>query len=86
MRKVTIHERSIPTVGELYELCAEAGETVSVVFHRSGRRDIGIRPPNRDSVTVSVTLTHAEALALAGVLVGAFVDVEIEDDEEPIVA
>jgi K+/H+ antiporter YhaU regulatory subunit KhtT len=84
MRKVTVHERSIPSVGDLYELCAETGETVSVVFHRSGRRDIGIRPPDRDSTTVSVTLTHAEAIALAGVLAGVFVDVKIEDDAEPV--
>jgi hypothetical protein len=54
-----------------------------VVFHRSGRRDLGIRLSGRDSTDITVTLNQAEAIALAGVLTGVYVDVKIEDDDEP---
>jgi len=82
--EVTVREQSLPGIGTLFELRVHTGDWVSVVFHRSRRRDVGVRQRDDDETVASVTLTEAEALALAAVLAGVLVDVESDGDSEPV--
>jgi K+/H+ antiporter YhaU regulatory subunit KhtT len=71
LRKLRIRQRSLPGFGELLELDTRSGQTVTIVVHRSGRREIGLRQRGEESAAATAPLTAAEAVALAGLLTGA---------------
>jgi TrkA domain protein len=71
LRKLRIRQRSLPGIGELLELDTRSGQTVTIVVHRSGRREIGLRRHDEESAAATAPLTAAEAVALAGLLTGA---------------
>jgi K+/H+ antiporter YhaU regulatory subunit KhtT len=74
MRKLKIHHDPLPGIGELFELVAASGCSVRVASRRSGRRDLSIGSPDADEPAVTVSLTRAEATALAALLVGAHIE------------
>jgi K+/H+ antiporter YhaU regulatory subunit KhtT len=71
VRRLSVRQRSLPGIGELLELDTRSGQTVTVVIHRSGRREIGLRQRGDETTEATAHLTAAEALALAGLLTGA---------------
>jgi len=83
MKKLTVRSWSLPGIGELLELDTRSGQTVSVVIHRSGRREIGLRQQGRDASAATAPLTAAEAVALAGLLTGARVYLSDDDQRHP---
>ncbi len=74
MRTLQVRHQRLPGIGELFELDTASGLTLTVVTHRSGRRDIasGTRDEARPAVTAG--LTRAEALAIATLLSGAHIE------------
>lgn len=80
MRKLRVRQRSLPGVGELLELDTRSGQTVTIIVHRSGRREIGLRRRGDETATATAPLTAAESVALAGLLTGAVLDLTTEDD------
>ena len=81
MRKLKVRHERLPKVGELFEVVADAGRVVTVVSHRTGRRDLSIREPASDEPLATVLLTRAEATALAALLFGAHI--ELVTDPRP---
>jgi TrkA domain protein len=71
LRKLRIRQRFLPGIGELLELDTRSGQTVTIVVHRSGRREIGLRRREEEAAAATAPLTAAEAVALAGLLTGA---------------
>jgi K+/H+ antiporter YhaU regulatory subunit KhtT len=80
VRRLSVRQRSLPGIGELLELDTRSGQTVTVVIHRSGRREIGLRRRGEETTQATAYLTAAEALALAGLLTGASVHVNAEGE------
>ena len=84
METIRVRERTVPGIGKLRELATEDGPTVSVVVRRSGGCDIGLRAPADDATAMTAALTDAEAVALAALLTGAAVFVDVEERDEPL--
>ncbi len=74
MRKVKVRHEPLPGIGEVFELDTASGLTLTVVTHRSGRREIAIGTRDEEQPIVTVGLTRAEALAIATLLSGAHIE------------
>ena len=74
MRKLKVRHQPLPGIGELFELDTASGVTLTVVTHRSGRREIAIGTGEEEQPTVTAGLTRAEALAVATLLSGAHIE------------
>lgn len=74
MRKVKVRHDPLPGIGELFQLETAAGLAVTIVTHRSGRRDIALGGADEEQPSVTVALTRAEAVAVATLLTGAFIE------------
>jgi K+/H+ antiporter YhaU regulatory subunit KhtT len=74
MRKLKVRHRPLPGIGDRFELDTADGLTVTVVSHRSGRRDIAIGEPGRDEPLAITRVTRSQAAAVALLLTGAHVE------------
>lgn len=74
MRKLKIRHERLPRIGELFELVSSSGGVVTVVSQRSGRRDLLIGAQVAHEPIATVSLTRAEATAVAALLVGAHIE------------
>jgi K+/H+ antiporter YhaU regulatory subunit KhtT len=74
MRKQKVRHVPLPGLGERFELTAASGLALTVISHRSGRRDIALGVPGADEPTAIVSLSRAEAAAVAALLVGAQIE------------
>ena len=74
MRKLKVRHQVLPGIGELFELDTASGLTLTVVTHRSGRRDIAIETRDEEQPMATAGLTRAEALAVATLLSGAHIE------------
>ena len=71
MRKLKVQHPPQPAIGELSALDTASGVPLTVVTHRSGRRDMAIGTRDEEQPTVTAGLTRTEALAIATLLSGA---------------
>ena len=76
-----ITEVALPGIGQRYELRAAEGDSVVVIIHHSGRRDIYIID-RRDDPLASVALTDSQARALGAVRGGAYVKPAVVEEIE----
>lgn len=74
MRKLKIRHERLPGIGERFHLEAASGVTVTVVSHRSGRRDVAVLEAEGDEPLATAALSRAEAAAVAALLVGAQIE------------
>lgn len=78
MRKLKVRHDPLPGIGDVFELVAASGLAIRVVSQRSGRRDLALGPTDADEPAVTVSLTRAEATAVATLLLGAHIDLITE--------
>ncbi len=78
MRKFKVLNQPLPGVGQLFELETSAGLTVSVVSHRSGRRDLVVADGKSEQPIVTAALTRAEAIAVAALLTGVHIELTLK--------
>jgi hypothetical protein len=71
MRTSNIRQEPLPRIRELFELVSGSGGVVTVDSRRAGRRDLSIGAQVAREPIATVSLTRAEATALAALLVGA---------------
>ncbi len=74
MRRLKVQHQFLPGIGELFQLDTASGLTLTVVSHRSGRREIAIGVRDEDQPTVTAGLTRADAVAVATLLTGAYIE------------
>ena len=74
MRKQRVRHEKLPRIGDLFEIATACGLTVTVVAHRSGRRDLTVGKPDEHQPLATVALTRTEATALATLLSGAHIE------------
>lgn len=70
MRKLKVRHQPLPGIGELFEFDTASGRKVTVISHRSGRRDIAIDQTEGEEPLATTGLTRAEATAMAMLLTG----------------
>jgi K+/H+ antiporter YhaU regulatory subunit KhtT len=76
MRKLKVRRHRLAGIGERLELDTAAGCTVTVVNHRSGKRDLAVTDPGGDAPRLTIGLTRTEATALAFLLTGVHVELD----------
>ena len=76
MRKHTVLYDKLPGIGDLFEFPTASKFRVTVVTHRSGRRELALGRPGEDEPFVTVQLTRSEATVLATLLTGAHIELE----------
>jgi K+/H+ antiporter YhaU regulatory subunit KhtT len=74
MRRVKVRHRRLAGIGDRFELDTTDGSTVTVISHRTGRRDIAIGVPGGDAPLAITGLTRSQATAVALLLTGAHVE------------
>ena len=74
MRKLKVRHERLPGIGDRFEFDTTAGLTVTVVHHRSGRRDISLAEPGAENPLVSAALSRAESVAVAALLTGLHIE------------
>jgi K+/H+ antiporter YhaU regulatory subunit KhtT len=80
MRKVKVRHHRLPGIGDRFDLDTTSGSTVTVIGHRSGRRDLAISAPGAEAPEASTGLTRSEAAAIALLLTGAHVELTTIED------
>lgn len=68
---VQIREQRLPGIGHRYELGADGGRSLMVIVQDRGRRELGVVSGDAEEPDVAVSLTQAQAVALAALLTGA---------------
>lgn len=74
MRKLKVRHQPLPGIGELFKVDTACGLTVTVVSHRSGRREIVVGRREADEPLATAALTRNEAAAVATLLTGAHIE------------
>jgi K+/H+ antiporter YhaU regulatory subunit KhtT len=74
MRKLKVGHEPLPGIGERFHVESACGLTITVVSHRSGRRDVAILETGDDEPLATVALSKGEAAAVAALLVGAQIE------------
>jgi K+/H+ antiporter YhaU regulatory subunit KhtT len=77
MRKLKVGHEQLPGIGDLYEITPRSGGTLTVVAHRSGRRDLIVGTPDDDRPPVTVELSRSEATAVATLLAGVHIELSM---------
>ncbi|WP_165874263.1 cation:proton antiporter regulatory subunit [Rubrobacter taiwanensis] len=81
MREIT--ESKLPGIGKKYDLECSSGESLSIVVHNSGTREIHhFDPENREGPKAVTTLTDAEARKVGAILSGAYFKPRVIQDVE----
>jgi K+/H+ antiporter YhaU regulatory subunit KhtT len=74
MRKLHVRHQPLPGIGDMFQLDVTSGLTVSVISHRSGRRDLAITERQAEEPLATAALTRAEAIAVAALLTGTHIE------------
>jgi K+/H+ antiporter YhaU regulatory subunit KhtT len=74
MRKLKVRHQRLPRIGDLFELETGSGLTVTIVSHRSGRRDLAIGEAAGEEPLATAGLTRVEAAAVALLLTGVHIE------------
>ncbi|HKY77590.1 MAG TPA: potassium transporter TrkA [Acidimicrobiia bacterium] len=77
MRKFRVRRRPLPGIGQLFELDTSSGLTLSVVSHRSGRRDLVVAERGAEKPIVTAPLSRGEASAVAALLTGVHIELTV---------
>jgi K+/H+ antiporter YhaU regulatory subunit KhtT len=83
LRKFDVRHERLPGVGDRFAFDTTAGQTVTVVNHRSGRRDIALSEPGAETPLVTVNLSEAEAAAVVALLAGLHIELTTTADGLP---
>jgi TrkA domain protein len=78
-----ISESTLPGIGKKYDIEAASGESLSIVVHNSGTREIHhFDPNNREGPAAVTTLSDAEARKVGAILSGAYFKPRVIQDVE----
>lgn len=74
-----VREVELPGIGMKFSFETEDGETLSVVIHKTGRREIFRFLPNQETPESVIELSDEEARELGAILIGTHFQPEVED-------
>lgn len=79
-----VSEQDLPGIGRRYAMGGAEGESLTVVIHHSGRRDLYVAD-RRGSEPTSATLTDTQARTLGAILGGAYFKPAVVEEIEAAV-
>ena len=82
---MSISESELPGIGRRYEIVASKGQTLVLIVHRSGRRDLYIMRRGEDEPRCSVELTDDQARRIGAILGGAYFKPDLVEEIESII-
>ena len=59
MHRLNVRHQALPGIGDRFELDTSSGSTITVISHRSGRRDIAIARPDGEGPSITTELTDS---------------------------
>ncbi len=74
-----VREVELPGIGMKFSVVTEGGETLSVVIHKTGRREIYRFLPGRDTPESVIELSDQEARELGAILIGTHFQPDVHD-------
>ncbi|MEW6475349.1 MAG: TrkA C-terminal domain-containing protein [Actinomycetota bacterium] len=78
---IQIREQRLPGIGHRYELVVDRRRSLMVVVQDRGRRELGVVSHGAENPDVVVSLTQAQAVALAALLTGARFSIDTTGDD-----
>lgn len=78
-----VTEHNLPGIGRRYDLRATDGDSITVVIHHSGRRDVYLL--DGETPLADVTLTDSQARALGAILGGAYFKPAFVEEIEAVI-
>jgi TrkA domain protein len=78
---IQIREQRLPGIGHRYELVVDGRRSLVVVVQDRGRRELGVVSGGAEEPDVAVSLTQAQAVALAALLTGARFSIDTIGDD-----
>ena len=78
---IRIREQRLPGIGHRYELLVDPNRSLIVVVQDGGRRQLGIVSGGSEAPDVVMSLTQAQAVALAALLTGARFSIDTTGDD-----
>jgi TrkA domain protein len=82
---MSISESELPGIGRRYEIIASKGQTLVLIIHRSGRRDLYVIPRGEDEPRCAVELTDDQARRIGAILGGAYYKPDVVEEIESII-
>lgn len=80
-----VAEQSLPGIGQRYDVRTEGNESVTVVIHHSGRRDLYITTRGADEPQATTTLSDRQARTLGAILGGAYFTPAVVEEIEAVI-
>lgn len=68
---ISIQEQALPGIGRRYDVAVDGQRRLSVIVGRTGLRELSISDDDADEPSAVVSLSQAQALAVAALLSGA---------------
>lgn len=82
---MSISESELPGIGRRYEIVASKGQTLVLIVHRTGRRDLYVIPRGEDEPRCVVELTDDQARRIGAILGGAYFKPDVVEEIEDII-
>lgn len=82
---MSISESELPGIGRRYEIVASKGQTLVLIVHRSGRRDLYVMRRGEDEPRCAVELTDDQARRIGAILGGAYFKPDLVEEIEEII-
>lgn len=80
-----ISESDLPGIGRRYEILVGGGQSIVVVVHHSGRRDLYVMKRNDEDPQCSVELSDDQARRVGGILTGSTFKPAVVEEIESII-
>lgn len=82
---MSISESELPGIGRRYDIIVSKGQTLVLVVHRSGRRDLYVTWAGEDEPRCSIELSDDQARRIGAILGGAYFKPDLVEEIENII-
>lgn len=78
-------ETELPGIGRRYDIVVSKGQTLVLVVHRSGRRDLYVTRKEEDEPRCAIELSDDQARRIGAILGGAYFKPDLVEEIESII-
>lgn len=82
---MSISEAELPGIGRRYDIVVSKGQTLVLVVHRSGRRDLYVTRRGEDEPRCAIELSDDQARRIGAILGGAYFKPDLVEEIENII-
>jgi TrkA domain protein len=82
---MSISEAELPGIGRRYDIVVSKGQTLVLIVHRSGRRDLYVIRKGEDEPRCAIELSDDQARRIGAILGGAYFKPDLVEEIEDII-